>query len=463
MADIKAPDIKAQDTKVQDVKAPDFKTQDVKPQDNKLRDNTPHDLKAQAEGKGRTEAGQIEDAARSAVSASRDSIQGVAQAAGSLGERNAEAGARGASMAGDLARQSGTTTAAATENAARQTADATQRSAGAAAQMGQHGAAAGARVMQRASEAMGENTRRGARAVAEGQQNVMRAAAEQLDDLGGRIAGSMEEMAQAMRTLMSLPGSANGGVREIQGSIAQLMEGVIRTHMRAQQDMVRMINPGALLDLQRRYARDYLDAVMESSANLARATRRAADETLRPLEERIQAKQSEQHGQGDRSRQGNGHQKDAQEQQHEDRVADAMTRQVRIASPDDTVQQVARMMREEDTGVLPVGEHDRLVGMVTDRDLAVRLVADGRDPANTKVRDVMTPDVTYVFEDERLHDAAQAMARQQVRRVPVLNRQKRLVGVLSLGDLTQSGASGLADMALHGAARPGGQHAQSAE
>ncbi len=113
-----------------------------------------------------------------------------------------------------------------------------------------------------------------------------------------------------------------------------------------------------------------------------------------------------------------------------------MHRDVRIASPEDTVQQAARLMREEDTGVLPVGEGDRLVGMVTDRDVAVRLAAEGRDPARTKVREVMTPEVRYVFEDEDLGHVADNMAEQQIRRLPVMNRNKRLVGVVSLIDLT---------------------------
>jgi CBS domain-containing protein len=82
-----------------------------------------------------------------------------------------------------------------------------------------------------------------------------------------------------------------------------------------------------------------------------------------------------------------------------------MHREARLTNPDDTVQQVARLMREEDTGMLPVGEGDRLVGIVTDRDVALRLVADGRDPARTKVREVMTPEIRYVLEDEDLRSS----------------------------------------------------------
>jgi CBS domain-containing protein len=120
-------------------------------------------------------------------------------------------------------------------------------------------------------------------------------------------------------------------------------------------------------------------------------------------------------------------------------------------------------MREEDVGVLPVGEGDRLVGMVTDRDLAVRLAAEGRDPARTKVRDVMTKDVRYVFEDEEIGHVAENMADQQVRRLPVVNRSKRVVGVVSLSDVAREGRfRGRAGAALGGIAQPGGEHTQTA-
>jgi len=116
-------------------------------------------------------------------------------------------------------------------------------------------------------------------------------------------------------------------------------------------------------------------------------------------------------------------------------VSEVMSCDVKIASPEDTLQHAAQMMQEIDSGVLPVGEGDRLVGMVTDRDIAVRAVAEGRVPATCKVREVMSSDIKYVFEDESLEDVARNMGELQVRRLPVLNRAKRLVGIVSLGDL----------------------------
>jgi CBS domain-containing protein len=133
---------------------------------------------------------------------------------------------------------------------------------------------------------------------------------------------------------------------------------------------------------------------------------------------------------------------------------------VRIVDPDQTIQAAARIMSEIDSGVLPVGEKDRLVGMITDRDIAVRAVAEGRDP-QTAVREIMTPDVRYCFEDEDTDHVARNMADQQVRRLPVVNRDKRLVGILSLGDLAVSQGARPAGEALSGISRPGGEHSQS--
>ena len=136
-------------------------------------------------------------------------------------------------------------------------------------------------------------------------------------------------------------------------------------------------------------------------------------------------------------------------------VSEVMTRQVVVASPDDTVQQAAGRMAELDTGVLPVGEGDRLVGMITDRDIAVRAVAQGKGPDVT-VRDVMTPEVRYCFEDESLDDVVRNMGDNKVRRLPVMSRDKRLVGIVSLGDVALYGDSAQADAVVSAVSEPGG-------
>ena len=115
-------------------------------------------------------------------------------------------------------------------------------------------------------------------------------------------------------------------------------------------------------------------------------------------------------------------------------ISKVMTREVKIASPDDTLQRAAQLMEEHDFGMLPVGENDRLVGMLTDRDIVVRAIAHGLGP-QARVRDVMSSEVRYVYEDESVEDAARNMSELQVRRLPVLDRNKRLVGIVSLGDL----------------------------
>jgi CBS domain-containing protein len=139
------------------------------------------------------------------------------------------------------------------------------------------------------------------------------------------------------------------------------------------------------------------------------------------------------------------------------KVSEAMSRDVRLATPDETIQQAARTMADIEAGVLPVRDNDRLVGMITDRDIAIRAVAQGKGP-DCRVRDVMSGDVKYCFDDQDIDEVSRNMADIQVRRLPVVDRDKRLVGVLSLGDIANSRARQPAADALTGISRPGGQH-----
>lgn len=142
------------------------------------------------------------------------------------------------------------------------------------------------------------------------------------------------------------------------------------------------------------------------------------------------------------------------------KVNECMSTDVQVCAPGDTMADAARMMKKIDAGFLPVGENDRLVGMITDRDLAVRGVAEDRGP-NTPVRDIMSAEVLYCFDDESLDDVASQMGAQQVRRLPVLSRSKRLVGVISLGDISQAGGNGSqAAAALAGVTEPSALHSQ---
>jgi CBS domain-containing protein len=125
-----------------------------------------------------------------------------------------------------------------------------------------------------------------------------------------------------------------------------------------------------------------------------------------------------------------------------------MTPEVEIIGPDDTLQTAAQMMADLDTGALPVGENDRLVGMITDRDIAVRAVAKGCNPDATMVGEVMSSDIRYCFDDEDTVEVGRMMGEWQVRRLPVLDRDKRLVGIVSLGDLAIGGAEEEGKVAL---------------
>jgi CBS domain-containing protein len=140
------------------------------------------------------------------------------------------------------------------------------------------------------------------------------------------------------------------------------------------------------------------------------------------------------------------------------KICDVMTRDAQLTRPDDTLQHAAQMMKDCDCGILPVAGGDRLVGMITDRDIAVRAIADGKGPETT-VRQAMTREVKYCFEDEDCSHVAQNMAELQVRRLPVLNREKQLIGIVSLGDLALKEPK--TAKALHGISQPGGQHNQS--
>lgn len=116
-------------------------------------------------------------------------------------------------------------------------------------------------------------------------------------------------------------------------------------------------------------------------------------------------------------------------------IKEIMSRDVEVIHPDSAIQEAATKMKTFDVGSLPVCDNQRLIGVVTDRDLALRAVAAGRDPQTTKVSEAMTPELIYCFEDENVKEAAKLMERYQIRRLPILDREKHLVGIVSLGDL----------------------------
>lgn len=116
-------------------------------------------------------------------------------------------------------------------------------------------------------------------------------------------------------------------------------------------------------------------------------------------------------------------------------ISEVMTHGVTVISPTDNLQQAAQMMKDWNVGALPVCEGKRLVGMITDRDITIRAAADGKSPSDVRVAEVMTDQVLWCFEDQRVGEVMQQMGDRQIRRIPVLNHDMQLVGIISLGDL----------------------------
>jgi len=307
---------------------------------------------------------------------------------------------------------------------------------------------AGAEGMRHFAAPAGQTMARGAQTIAEAERGFAESAAQQWEETSQHLALAMQQAARDMRALFAMPGVSQDGLRDMREGVGDLVDGMLRTNRRMVQELFRMASPVNAIELQRRIGAEYLDTLMHGTTWLLRATHRATEEVLRPLEEHVEQRRVAQ---------------EPHAAHHPERVADVMETDVRLASPEDTVQRAAQLMRESDAGALPVGEGDRLVGMVTDRDVALRLVAEGRDPRQTRVREVMTPELRYVFDDEDLDHVAGNMAEQQVRRLPVVNREKRLVGLISLGNLARGERGGLGGRAYRGVAREQGQQTQAAE
>ena len=117
-------------------------------------------------------------------------------------------------------------------------------------------------------------------------------------------------------------------------------------------------------------------------------------------------------------------------------ISDILSKDVEVVNPETPATEIAMAMRDRNCGSIPVVEHNKLIGMVTDRDIAIRCVAVGVDPAVTTARDIMSPGVKYCYDDQPVEEVARNMGDIKVRRLPVVNREKKLVGIVSLGDLS---------------------------
>jgi len=140
------------------------------------------------------------------------------------------------------------------------------------------------------------------------------------------------------------------------------------------------------------------------------------------------------------------------------KVHDIMTSNVRCIGPDTSLREAAKLMGELDLGALPICDNDRLAGMLTDRDIALKGVAHGCDPEKTTARDAMSEGIVFIYEDQDVGEAARLFETKQIRRLPVLNREKRLVGIISLGDLAVNASEGLGGEALKEVSQPSHAH-----
>ena len=182
--------------------------------------------------------------------------------------------------------------AEAVQTSGRATSDAVRRGGEVAADATRRVGEAGADAVNRSGRVGSESIRQGTQHLAESQQQIVQNAAEQFEQLSRKVAQAFQGSSEDVRSLMVLPSAARGGLQDFQQGVTGLIEGIVHTNLRATQELFRLTNPGAYVELQHRFARQYLDALIENSVNLVRAVRRTADETLGPLEQQLQQRRS---------------------------------------------------------------------------------------------------------------------------------------------------------------------------
>lgn len=343
----------------------------------------------------------------------------------------------------------GSTAVSGMQTAARQGSEAAKQATGQTGESMRQTGTAAAEATQLTAEVVAETARGAIGKLAEGQRTLIEELASHFETLGREMAATVQESSSGLRTFVVQPQGASENLRDLQEGISSLVSGVVQSNVRMTKELLQMANPASVFNLQRRFMRDYMDALLQGSSAIIRVAQKSADQTLQPIRARIEQRQNDQRGAGN---------------EYRPVVSDVMTSGVRVIAPEDTVQQATRLMRDEDTGVLPVAEGDRLVGIITDRDVTLRVIAESKDPQRIKVREVMSEEPKYVFDDEDLEHVADNMAQQQLRRLPVVNRNKRLVGIVSIGDLARGDRSGrYAGKAMRGVIRAGGaQEARAA-
>ncbi len=198
-----------------------------------------------------------------------------------------------------VANEASLRSAQAAQQGGRATAEAVRQGAEVTANLARQGTQVGVEAVRRASETTNETVRRTTQVVAEGQRQIAQEAAQTFQEVSRKMAQVAHGTSEEVRRLATLPHAAEGGLHDMRQGMAGLVEGVVQTNLRATQELFRLANPTAIIELQQRFVREYMDTVMQNTATLLRAVRRTADETLHPLE--AQAGQRHQARQGYRS------------------------------------------------------------------------------------------------------------------------------------------------------------------
>ena len=185
---------------------------------------------------------------------------------------------------------------AAMQQSGHVTSDVLCRGVEASAEVTRQGTQVGVEATRRAGETAGEIMRRSTQAVAEGQRQIAQEAVQTFQDVSRKVAQAAQATSEDTLRLRTLPQAAEGGLRDLQQGIAGLVEGVVQTNLRATQELFRLMNPAAAIEMQQRFVREYLDTVMQGTATLVRAVRRTADEALQPLEAQAAQRQQARHG-----------------------------------------------------------------------------------------------------------------------------------------------------------------------
>jgi hypothetical protein len=199
------------------------------------------------------------------------------------------------SAASDAARQQGAEAVRQGAQAAQQSGHAAseslRRAGDVATETTQRSSQAGAEAVQRAGDTASETLRRGSEAFADSQRQLMQKTAQQFEEMSRKVAQAAQGTTEDLRAFMTLPNVAKGGLQDLGQSMTGLIEGVVRTNLKATEELLQLANPSAFVELQQRFVREYLDVLLQGTATLVRATRRTADETLHPLEQQIAERQ----------------------------------------------------------------------------------------------------------------------------------------------------------------------------